>query len=112
MKSKFYAHGTNEKVDLNQDSEIIRTAWSNRFLSKYPESIIYHEIYTREDYFKGDCRIQSGDVVIDCGGNIGVFTSLALDMGASRVLSFEPFSNNQPRLSWFLRGFLIFWPLF
>lgn len=94
MKNKFYVHGTNELIDLQQDSEVIRNSWGNRFIAKHPESVTYHEIYTREDYFKGDCRIQPGDVVVDCGGNIGLFTSIALDMGASRVLSFEPFPNN------------------
>ena len=95
MKNKFYVHGTNELIDLQQDSEVIRNSWGNRFIAKHPESVTYHEIYTREDYFKGDCRIQPGDVVVDCGGNIGLFTSIALDMGASRVLSFEPFRFKQ-----------------
>ena len=94
MKNKFYVHNTNELVDLYDDAEIIREGWANRFSSKYPESMTYYEIYNREDYFRGDCRIQPGDVVVDCGGNIGIFSSLAIDMGASRVLSFEPFIDN------------------
>ena len=94
MKTKFYVHGTSELIDLNQDAEIIREAWVNRFQSKHPEAITYCEIYNREDYFKGDCRISPGDIVVDCGGNIGIFAAIAMDMGASRVLSFEPFPNN------------------
>jgi len=94
MKTKFYVHGTTELIDLYQDAEIIREAWANRFQSKYQEAITYYEIYNREDYFKGDCIISPGDVVVDCGGNIGIFTSIAMDMGASRVLSFEPFQDN------------------
>jgi len=94
MKKEFYVHGTTELVNLYDDAAIIRDGWGNRFQSKYPESITYYEIYNREDYFKGECVIKPGDVVVDCGGNIGVFTALALDMGASRVLSFEPFTNN------------------
>jgi FkbM family methyltransferase len=94
MKDKFYVHGTDEFIDLKQESLILLEDWGNRFSVKHPEAIIYHEIYNREDYFKGDCRIQPGDVVVDCGGNIGIFSAIALDMGASRVLSFEPFPNN------------------
>lgn len=94
MKNKFYVHGTTEIVDLKEGSKIIRESWSNIFKAEHPESIIYHEIYTRQDYFKGDCTILPGDIVVDCGGNIGVFTSFALDMGASRVFSFEPYPNN------------------
>ena len=94
MKKDFFIHETPELVDLYQDAEIIREGQANRHQSKYQESWTYYEIYNRQDYFKGDCIIKPGDVVVDCGGNIGVFTSLALDMGASRVLSFEPFNNN------------------
>ena len=94
MKKEFYVHGTNELIDLATEAEPLRTDWSQRFVMPHPESIIYHEIYNRQDYFKGDVIISPGDVVVDCGGNVGIFTSLALDMGASRVLSFEPFPNN------------------
>jgi FkbM family methyltransferase len=94
MKTKFYVHGTNEQVDLKEDSNMLKSDWGKRFDVKYPEAIIYHEIYNRQDYIQADCCIKPGDVVVDCGGNIGVFTAFAIDMGASRVLSFEPFKNN------------------
>ncbi|MCK9416168.1 FkbM family methyltransferase [Candidatus Dojkabacteria bacterium] len=94
MKKDFYVHNTNDLVDLEKDSEILKTDWGKRFEVKYPESVTYYEIYKREDYFQGNCIINAGDVVVDCGGNIGIFSSMAIDMGASRVLSFEPFPNN------------------
>lgn len=94
MKSEFYVHNTDNRVDLVKDSEILKTNWGKRFEVTYPESVAYHEVYNREDYFQGDCIIKPWDIVIDCGGNIGIFSSLAIDMGASRVLSFEPFPNN------------------
>lgn len=94
MKKDFYVHNMDQLVDLSLDSEIIKSGWGRRIEVKYPESVTYHEIYTRQDYFKGDCIIKPGDVVVDCGGNIGIFSALAIDMGASRVLSFEPYSRN------------------
>jgi len=94
MKKNFYVHGTEELVDLDKDSDILRKDWSKRWEVKYQESIIYHEIYNREDYIQGDCKIEPGDIVVDCGGNVGIFTSFALDMGASRILSYEPFIYN------------------
>jgi len=94
MKKKFYIHKTTDLVDLNKEAEFLIESWGNIFKTKIQESIVYCEIYNREDYFKGDCRIQPGDVVVDCGGNIGIFASIAFDMGASRVLSFEPFVDN------------------
>jgi FkbM family methyltransferase len=33
-------------------------------------------------------------VVVDCGGNVGLFTRFALDMGATRVIAFEPSPGN------------------
>lgn len=95
MKTKFYVHKSiDELIDLNVESEPLKTDWSKINQMPYPEAIIYHEIYTRTDYFKGDCVISPGDVVVDCGGNVGIFSALAIDMGASRVLSFEPFEKN------------------
>lgn len=94
MKKEFYIHNTNELINLDEESKILANDWSQIFSVKYPEAVTYYEIYKREDYFQGDCKINTGDVVVDCGGNIGIFSSIAFDMGASRVLSFEPFPNN------------------
>lgn len=38
--------------------------------------------------------IKPGDVVLDCGANIGVFTREALNAGASKVISIEPAPEN------------------
>lgn len=94
MKTNFYVHNTDELINLSEESEILKDDWGKIFTMKHPETVIYHEIYNRQDYFKGDCIINPGDVVVDCGGNVGIFSSLAIDMGASRVLSFEPFKDN------------------
>ena len=42
------------------------------------------------DYERYGCYIQEGDVVLDLGGNIGVFAHRAETRGASSVISFEP----------------------
>lgn len=93
MKEEFYIHNYNHKVNLKNESEPLVSDWGKRF-TVIPESITYFEIYRREEYFKGDCIIKPGDVVVDCGGNVGIFSSVAMDMGASRVLSFEPYVDN------------------
>lgn len=52
---------------------------------------IYHEIYNLEEYYHDRIkRINKGDVVVDCGGNIGIFNRWAYSQGASKVISFEP----------------------
>jgi FkbM family methyltransferase len=52
---------------------------------------IYHEIYNLKDYYYNRIkRINEGDIVVDLGGNIGVFNRWAYSEGASRVISFEP----------------------
>ena len=42
------------------------------------------------DYERYGCYIEEGDVVLDLGGNIGVFAHRAENRGASKVISFEP----------------------
>ncbi len=52
---------------------------------------IFHEIYNLRDYYKDrEKRINDGDIVVDLGGNIGVFNRWAYNQGAKRVISFEP----------------------
>lgn len=51
---------------------------------------IYHEIYNLLDYGRYGVQIQPGDVVVDLGGNIGIFTRYAYQMGASSIVTFEP----------------------
>ena len=52
---------------------------------------IFHEIYNLLDYYKNRERtIFDGDVVVELGGNIGIFNRWAYSQGASKVISFEP----------------------
>lgn len=52
---------------------------------------IYHEIYNLREYYHNRIkRINDGDVVVDLGGNTGVFNRWAYSQGASKVISFEP----------------------
>jgi FkbM family methyltransferase len=46
-------------------------------------------IYGNENHW-----IKAGDVVLDCGANIGTFTREALNAGASKVIAIEPASEN------------------
>lgn len=52
---------------------------------------IYHEIYNLQDYYHNRIkRIENGDIVVDLGGNIGIFNRWAYSQGAGLVISFEP----------------------
>jgi len=53
---------------------------------------IYHEIFNLKDYYKSPTEktINEGDVVVDLGGNMGIFNRWAYHQGASKVISFEP----------------------
>ena len=41
-------------------------------------------------YGEGAWGVQKGDVVLDCGANVGAYTREALNMGASLVVAIEP----------------------
>lgn len=45
-------------------------------------------------YGTGEQDVQKGDIVLDCGANVGVFTRVALDRGASKVIAIEPAPEN------------------
>lgn len=48
----------------------------------------------RDVYGSGEFGVKPGDVVLDCGANVGVFTRKALDRGARLVVGFEPAPEN------------------
>jgi FkbM family methyltransferase len=45
-------------------------------------------------YGEGDHRVRNGDIVLDCGANIGAFTREALNAGAAKVVAIEPVPAN------------------
>lgn len=45
-------------------------------------------------YGSGSSGVQNGDVVLDCGSHIGVYTREALDSGARLVVAIEPAPGN------------------
>lgn len=54
---------------------------------------IFHCPYHNDtdcDYERMGCQIRPGDVVVDVGGNIGIFARRAWERGASQIFSFEP----------------------
>ena len=45
-------------------------------------------------YGDGERRVRQGDVVLDCGANVGTFTREALNAGARLVVAIEPSERN------------------
>jgi FkbM family methyltransferase len=88
--------GNQELRDLSKEEEL----WSyDRYLAGELDSYNYmwHEMFNHYvhgdngcDYERYGCFIKEGDVVLDIGGNIGVFAHRAETRCASKVISFEP----------------------
>ena len=51
---------------------------------------IYNEIFNLEEYKYENIVVEKGDVVIDLGANIGVFSLYALSKNAKIIYAFEP----------------------
>ena len=45
-------------------------------------------------YGIGRNGVQPGDIVLDCGAHVGIFTRKALNLGASKVIAIEPGKEN------------------
>jgi FkbM family methyltransferase len=52
---------------------------------------VSNEIFDQNEYHYKEISVQPNDVVVDLGGNVGVFTTYALSKGASKVYTVEPF---------------------
>lgn len=59
----------------------------------------YREIFQEKEYDRFGVNINKNDVVLDLGANIGIFCKYALEMGASKVISYECDDNNYQYLT-------------
>lgn len=58
-------------------------------------NFLFHEIWLDEIYGHSGYEIKGGDIVVDIGGNIGVFAAYAATRSSNvSVYSFEPFPEN------------------
>src|SRR5262249_42061285 len=48
----------------------------------------------RDIYGVNSRGVRTGDIVLDCGANVGVYTRRALDAGAKKVIAIEPAPEN------------------
>ncbi len=53
-----------------------------------------HEIFFRKAYNPANLPIETNDIVVDIGANIGVFTLFAASRTKNTVYAFEPFPGN------------------
>jgi FkbM family methyltransferase len=95
--------------NLEREESIYRDnifpAWSKNQIDE--PILIYYEVYDCHSggyiddslYQFNECFIKEGDVVLDLGANIGIFTRFASDKGAKKVYSFEPVQENFRLLS-------------
>src|SRR5947207_3379710 len=53
----------------------------------------YTQIWQEGEYDRFGIAVEPGDIVVDCGANIGLFSQYAVSKGAAKVYSFEADAN-------------------
>lgn len=113
--TKFWTRDSNGVKEL-RDLKREHSLWKGRVYSAIKQDLIdeailiYDEIYDNQIvirvgeeqqsvrdgciYQKDECYIRPNDVVLDLGGNIGIFSRFASDAGAKVIYSFEPIIEN------------------
>jgi len=85
-----------EKILRINGDNYLNVLGTNYTLEQIPDNsyVTYWEIFINKDYEREEgCSIEEGDVVLDLGANYGFFTLYAVDKGAKKVYSVEPFSE-------------------
>ncbi|CAM9981403.1 unnamed protein product, partial [Choristocarpus tenellus] len=59
------------------------------YLDEAEAEFLYEEVFVRRSYLKHGLTVGNGDVVVDCGANIGLFSLQCLGE-AQGVIAFEP----------------------
>jgi autotransporter strand-loop-strand O-heptosyltransferase len=81
-------------IKLNPKQLTKKYEWSKYTFDMPSVLPIYYEIFVEEEYNYEKCKISEGDVVVDVGANIGIFTNYAYEKGAKKVYSIEPEKKN------------------
>ena len=61
--------------------------WSSEDVSTFNN--FYNEIWNENEYNRYGVCVSEGDVVVDLGASVGIFSQYANSMGASKIYSFE-----------------------
>ena len=66
------------------------------WMAEKSDQALFYDLAEQEMaiYGAGNMAVRPGDVVLDCGANVGVFVRPALDHGAARVVAIEPAPEN------------------
>jgi FkbM family methyltransferase len=92
LDGKYYG----EKILKINGDNYLNVLGKNYTLEEIPDNSYstFWEIFINKDYEREEgCFVEEGDVVLDIGANYGFFTLYAVDKGAKRVYSVEPFSG-------------------
>lgn len=65
---------------------------------------VYKEIWLDHEYSRYGVEVEPGDVVVDCGANVGFFTLYALEKGAKHVYAIECDDRNMESLNYNLNN--------
>ena len=84
--------------NLDQKNKL-KNIGSNLSKKDLSTGLVLWEIFLNGEYNHDRCKVEPGDVVVDIGANIGLFTYFSITQGASKVHSFEP----DPKLSNFIQ---------
>ncbi len=85
------------KLDIQQFSTGGRDFWIKRAGDTKDGKTLLAYLLSEHGWMagiNGRDHVKPGDIVLDCGAHVGVFTDIALRRGASKVVSIEPDPTN------------------
>jgi len=85
------------RIESDEHFERWRTPKGDYWIPKGSHFVLPFNLAEQEMGIYSDGKevtLRKGDIVLDCGANIGVFTRVALDAGAGKVVAIEPAPEN------------------
>lgn len=84
------------QVDEERGFELYETPYGRFWTEKGERYILPFNLAEQETHFYGSGAqyVQKGDIVLDCGANVGTFARFALNAGAAKVVAIEISPDN------------------
>jgi FkbM family methyltransferase len=104
IEFKFDNHIERIPIVINEKNDNFKVTYDYKVLVDDVPFWTYKEIFVDKIYLGNKVKVENNDLVVDIGSNYGFFASQAIQMGAKKLICYEPSKRLQESLIYNLKN--------